>query len=78
MAKPPSFGFEGSDNDIINSGGAVDVLLDVFRNLIPNNIIGATMWQDKTQITMENQTSFDLTRNETVTKLNKVIGVIVL
>ena len=75
LAKPPSFGFEGSSDEIIDSGGAVDVLLDVLRNLIPNNIIGATMWQDKTQITRENKTVIDPVTNETTYEIVENRGI---
>ena len=66
LAKPPSFGFEASEDEMIDSGSSIDVLLDVFRNLIPNNIIGAAMWQDKTQITRKNVTR-STADNQTIT-----------
>ena len=66
LAKPPSFGFEASEDEMIDSGSSIDVLLDVFRNLIPNNIIGAAMWQDKTQITRKNVTRSTVD-NQTIT-----------
>ena len=70
LAKPPSFGFEATEDEMIDSGSSIDVLLDVFRNLIPNNIIGAAMWQDKTQITRKNIT-LTTADNQTVTTVEE-------